>query len=115
MGLRLSTKEDLKCKHCGFVKERLDLYCYFAWNGGQWSDRRELAPNQAVPALVQYCPNCHRFYYIDAEGKINICLCETKFVGGAANAKSSLVEDIVGITSCHTTTTEKEHSFCCEI
>jgi hypothetical protein len=68
MGLRLSTKEDLKCKHCGFVKERLDLYCYFAWNGGQWSDRRELAPTQAIPALVQYCPNCHRFYYIDAEG-----------------------------------------------
>lgn len=35
-------------------------------------------------------------YYIDAEGQMNICLCETKFVAGAANAKNSLVEDIVG-------------------
>lgn len=35
-------------------------------------------------------------YYIDSEGKINICLCEAKFVGGAANAKNSLLEDIVG-------------------
>lgn len=35
-------------------------------------------------------------YYIDAKGEINICLCETKFVGGAANAKNKLVEDIVG-------------------
>ena len=68
MSLRLSGKEDLKCKHCGHVKERLDLYCYFSWSDGIWSDQRHLAPNQAVPALVQYCPNCHRFYYIDAEG-----------------------------------------------
>ncbi len=35
-------------------------------------------------------------YYIDTTGSINICLCETKFVGGAANAKNNLVEDIVG-------------------
>ena len=66
--MRMSTKEDLQCKHCGHVKERLDLYCYFAWNGGIWSDRRHLAPNQAIPAIVQYCPKCHRFYHILAEG-----------------------------------------------
>lgn len=35
-------------------------------------------------------------YYIDAVRKINICLCETKFVRGASNAKDDLVEDIVG-------------------
>ena len=35
-------------------------------------------------------------YYIDADRNMNICLCETKFVGGAANAKSNLIEDIVG-------------------
>ena len=35
-------------------------------------------------------------YYIDAHQKINICLCEAKFVGGAANAKKNLVEDIIG-------------------
>ena len=35
-------------------------------------------------------------YYIDTNGDINICLCETKFVGGAANAKNNLIEDIVG-------------------
>lgn len=68
MSFRLSTKEDLQCKHCGYVKKRLDLYCYFAWNDGEWSDRRETAPKCAVPALVQYCPKCHRFYYIEAEG-----------------------------------------------
>lgn len=68
MSFKLSTKDDLQCKHCGHVKERLDLYCYFAWDDGAWSDRRENAPKCAVPALVQYCPKCHRFYYIDAEG-----------------------------------------------
>ena len=66
--MRMSTKDDLQCKHCGYVKERLDLYCYFAWNDDSWSDRRETAPQCAVPALVQYCPRCHRFYYIEAEG-----------------------------------------------
>ena len=35
-------------------------------------------------------------YYTDTNGKINICLCEAKFVGGAANAKKDLIEDIVG-------------------
>lgn len=35
-------------------------------------------------------------YYIDTAGNMNICLCETKFVGGAANAKNNLVEDIIG-------------------
>ena len=67
MDLRFTSEKDLQCKHCGFVKPRLDLYCYFLWEDGKWSDQRECAPNQAVPALVQYCPNCHRFYYIDAE------------------------------------------------
>lgn len=65
--MKLSTQEDLRCKHCGHVKERLDLYCYFLWQDGKWSDERETAPNQAVPALVQYCPKCKRFYYIEAE------------------------------------------------
>lgn len=35
-------------------------------------------------------------YYIDQNQKMNMCLCEAKFVGGAANAKNDLVEDIVG-------------------
>lgn len=35
-------------------------------------------------------------YYIDTDGNINICICEAKFVGGAANAKSNLIEDIIG-------------------
>lgn len=35
-------------------------------------------------------------YYLDSAGGINICLCEAKFVGGAANAKNCLVEDIIG-------------------
>lgn len=35
-------------------------------------------------------------YYVDQSGNINICLCEAKFVGGAANAKNALVEDIIG-------------------
>lgn len=43
--MRMSTKDDLQCKHCGHVKERLDLYCYFAWEDGVWSDQRETAPN----------------------------------------------------------------------
>ena len=68
MSLRLSTHKDLQCTHCGFTKSKLDLYCYFAWNDGIWSDMRHIAPNQAVPALVQYCPQCNRFYYIEAEG-----------------------------------------------
>lgn len=28
--MRLSTEKDLQCKHCGFTKSKLDLYCYFA-------------------------------------------------------------------------------------
>ena len=35
-------------------------------------------------------------YFIDADQNMNICLCETKFVGGAASAKNDLIEDIVG-------------------
>jgi hypothetical protein len=35
-------------------------------------------------------------YYVDANGNINICICEAKFVGGASNAKGALIEDIVG-------------------
>lgn len=35
-------------------------------------------------------------YYIDSKGGINICICEAKFVCGAAGAKNCLVEDIVG-------------------
>ena len=27
-----------------------------------------LAPNQAIPAIVQYSPKCHTFYHILAEG-----------------------------------------------
>ncbi len=65
--MKLSTKGDLQCKHCGFTKSKLDLYCYFACDG-YWSDLRHIAPNQAVPALVQHCPKCNRYYYISAEG-----------------------------------------------
>jgi hypothetical protein len=64
----LATEKDLQCKHCGFIKDKLDLYCYFAWNDGFWSDLRHSAPNQAIPALVQYCPNCKRYYFIEVEG-----------------------------------------------
>lgn len=35
-------------------------------------------------------------YYIDTEGKINICICEAKFVNGASTAKNCLINDIVG-------------------
>ncbi|MBE5952130.1 MAG: hypothetical protein E7260_11175 [Lachnospiraceae bacterium] len=35
-------------------------------------------------------------YYIDSERQINICICEAKFVAGAANAKNKLIGDIVG-------------------
>lgn len=35
-------------------------------------------------------------YFIDDTNNINIYLCEAKFVGGAANARSSLLEDIIG-------------------
>ena len=35
-------------------------------------------------------------YYIDNNGEMNICICEAKFVGGATNAKTSIIEDIVG-------------------
>lgn len=68
MEMKFADESCLKCKHCGFVKPRLDLYCYFKWNGGRWSDMREQAPQQAIPAIVQYCPACKRFYYIEAEG-----------------------------------------------
>ncbi|MBQ7812068.1 MAG: hypothetical protein IJZ70_06645 [Bacteroidales bacterium] len=67
MGLRFTSEKDLQCKHCGFVKPRLDLYCYFLWDDAKWSDKRELSPSKAFPAPVQFCPNCKRFYYIDAE------------------------------------------------
>ncbi len=35
-------------------------------------------------------------YYIDFNDKINLCLCEAKFVAGAGTAKNKLIEDIVG-------------------
>ena len=34
MDLRFTSEKDLQCKHCGFVKPRLDLYCYFLWDDG---------------------------------------------------------------------------------
>mgnify|MGYP003294253600 FL=1 len=64
----LATENDLQCKYCGFVKDKLDLYCYFLWQDGFWSDLRHIAPNQAVPALVQYCPKCKRYYFIEVDG-----------------------------------------------
>ena len=66
MSLRFSGKADLKCKHCGFKKSKLDLYCFFQWDDARWSDNREVAPSQAIPGPVQFCPNCRHFYYIDA-------------------------------------------------
>ena len=35
-------------------------------------------------------------YYIDSENQINLCICEAKFVKGAAGAKNCLIEDIIG-------------------
>lgn len=35
-------------------------------------------------------------YFIDSHNKINLCICEAKFVVGASNAKKCLIEDIVG-------------------
>ena len=35
-------------------------------------------------------------YYIDEDNKINVCMCEAKFVGGASNAKKDLLEDVSG-------------------
>lgn len=35
-------------------------------------------------------------YYIDSNSKINICICEAKFVAGASGAKKALIEDITG-------------------
>ena len=35
-------------------------------------------------------------YYIDDAGDMNICLCEAKFVSGAAKSKAALLKDIVG-------------------
>lgn len=37
-------------------------------------------------------------YYIDEAGQMNICLCEAKFVEGAARSKNALVKDIKGET-----------------
>ena len=68
--MKLATEIDLQCKHCGYKKSKLDLYSYFKWDDAKWSDKRELAPDQAFPAPVQFCPNCRHFYYIDAESVI---------------------------------------------
>lgn len=38
-------------------------------------------------------------YYLDKSKNINICICEAKFVGGAANTKDDLLNDILGETS----------------
>lgn len=35
-------------------------------------------------------------YYVDKNDKINVCMCEAKFVGGAYNAKKALLEDVSG-------------------
>ncbi|MDE5788866.1 MAG: DUF1837 domain-containing protein [Clostridia bacterium] len=35
-------------------------------------------------------------YFIDEAEKIHICICEAKFVGGAANAHNCLIDDIIG-------------------
>jgi hypothetical protein len=64
--MKFTTDTDLQCKHCGFKKSKLDLYCFSQWDDARWSDMRELAPNQAIPAPIQFCPNCKHFYYIDA-------------------------------------------------
>ena len=65
--MKLATDIDQQCRHCGLKKSKLDLYCYYKWDDARWSDKREIAPSGAFPAPVQFCPNCKRFYYIDAE------------------------------------------------
>lgn len=47
-------------------------------------------------------------YYIDSHSKINICICEAKFVVGASGAKSALVEDITGTPEIPATPTRSK-------
>lgn len=68
--MKFSTEKELQCTHCGAIKDRLDLHCYYFWDKGECSDLRELAPQQAVPAIVQFCPSCRRFYHIEKEGVV---------------------------------------------
>lgn len=55
------------CPHCGNKVKKLDHYCYYRWDGGEWSDLRHEAPQVMVPSLVQLCPHCGKHFAMTKE------------------------------------------------
>ena len=55
-----------------------------------YANKRSFASNRETTGIDNVV------YYIDLENKINLCICEAKFVRSASNAKKDLLEDIQG-------------------
>lgn len=62
-----STDDGTICPHCGNKIEKFDHYCYYSWDGGEWSDLRHEAPQVMVPSIIQHCPHCGNHFAMNQE------------------------------------------------
>lgn len=62
-----STYDGTICPHCGNKIEKFDHYCYYSWDGGEWSDLRHEAPQVMVPSIIQHCPHCGNHFAMNQE------------------------------------------------
>lgn len=62
-----TTDGDITCPHCGAKQEKVDHYCYYHWDGGEWSDLRHEAPQVMVPSIIQHCPHCGNHFAMNQE------------------------------------------------
>lgn len=59
--------ETLVCPECGEPIDKIDCYCYYHWDGGEYSDFRHEAPQTMVPSIMQHCPHCGKYFVLENE------------------------------------------------
>ncbi len=62
-----AAEEYIICPHCCAKMDKVDHYCYYHWDGGEWSDLRHEAPQVMVPSIVQHCPHCGNYFAMNKE------------------------------------------------
>lgn len=62
--------ETLVCPECGEPIDKIDCYCYYHWDGGEYSDFRHEAPQTMVPSIMQHCPHCGKYFVMENESTI---------------------------------------------
>lgn len=61
------TTERLVCPECEEPIDKIDCYCYYHWDGGDYSDLRQEAPQTMVPSIMQHCPHCGKYFVTKEE------------------------------------------------